>query len=62
MIRSLARALAVAALTSGLAAAAPAGEKRQISMFPGYLYLLPLPVMEPAPAPAARFAALTNTG
>ncbi len=51
----------MAALTSGLATAAPAGEKRPLSMLHGYLYLLPLPVMEPALAPATRFAALTNT-
>lgn len=61
MIRPLIAALGVAAATGGLApGAASAGDRTHLSVFPGYLYLLPPPVIRPLPARGTDFVAPTN--
>lgn len=61
MIRPLIAALGVAVLTSGLApGAASAGDRTHLSVFPGYLYLPPPPVIQPPPAPGIDFVTRTN--
>lgn len=57
MVRSLIAALGMAALAGGPAAA---GDRSHLSLFPGYLYLLPPPMIHPAPAAGIDFVAPTN--